>query len=150
MSADLLMAYDAEVGAADLVLAGADLAGDDGLQAAIVISLFTDRRAAADDLPPGETSRRGWWGDALEEEPGEGMGSLLWLLEREKEGPEALAKAEAYAADALAWMTADGVVTAVQVQASWFARGALALLVMLTLPDGTAREYQFQYVFGGA
>ena len=49
---------------------------DNGLQTAIYISLFTDRRIGEDDeIPDRSNDRRGYWGDTLEDEP---LGSFLW------------------------------------------------------------------------
>ena len=88
---DLLLWYNGV--AADLRVSGRDLLADDSLYTAVVISLFTDARARAEDeLPPeldGE-DRRGYWGDGLE---GESVGSRLWLLAREKDTARVRARA---------------------------------------------------------
>jgi phage gp46-like protein len=34
---------------------------------AIAISLFTDARVTDEELPEGETSKKGWWADALDD-----------------------------------------------------------------------------------
>ena len=143
---DLRLVWDAAWGEADLAIDGADLAADDGLETAVIISLFTDRRVEEDELPAGETDRRGYWGDDLNEEPGDLTGSKLWLLSREKETPEVLVRAEEYSLEALEWLVTDGHVRAVQAVASWVRRGVLALCIVLDLRDGSAREYQFQDV----
>ena len=61
---DIAHTYNPELLAADMSLIGIDLATEEGLYTAVVISLFTDARADKDDeLPAGENdSRRGWWG----------------------------------------------------------------------------------------
>ncbi|NCB53153.1 MAG: hypothetical protein EOM54_14955, partial [Clostridia bacterium] len=41
---------------------GADLSSDKGLETAVIVSLFTDRRADGEELPPNEKTKRGWWG----------------------------------------------------------------------------------------
>lgn len=78
-----------------------DVKKDDGLETAIIYSLFTDAR---------EADERGWWGNSI---VGENEGSLLWLLEREKMQGTVLVKAKKYASDALAWLVKDGIVKAV-------------------------------------
>jgi phage gp46-like protein len=73
---DLLVAFDNDTMRGDLVLAPPDLATDDGLTTAVLISIFTDRQAEPDDTLPddvvnlsgavvsrGSGDRRGWWGD---------------------------------------------------------------------------------------
>ena len=93
---------------------GADLQAEAGLDTAILISLFTDARVREDELPPGHTWRRGWWGDGVEDEP-DITGSKLWVLRREKATQEVLVRARGYIREALAWMLRDGVAVAVNV-----------------------------------
>lgn len=132
---DFLLAYNnnldnpAGIGpAADWVISGGDLAPDDGLQSAVIISLFTDRLAAADDeLPDDSGDRRGWWGDSLD--PGDNIGSRLWLLSRRKQTQQTLNDAIGYAREALAWMIEDGVAQQIDVQAEWAGLGILKMRI---------------------
>ncbi|MEJ1402584.1 MAG: phage GP46 family protein [Candidatus Sedimenticola sp. (ex Thyasira tokunagai)] len=127
----------------DLALNGADLAVDDSLQTAVILSLFTDRRAEADDIiPDGTDNRRGWWADTLADIEGDRIGSRLWLLSREKDLSEVLARAKEYAEEALQWLIDDGVASAVAVQATSTARGVLALQIRIARPQGDS-EYRF-------
>lgn len=127
------------------VSAGA-LAADSDLETAVVLSLFTDRLAAADDhLPDGSTDRRGWWGDT-----GGGdvhglpnVGSRLWLLSREKVSDETLNRARGYAEEALAWLVEDGVAGSVAVDAEWQPGGGLALDVTIIRLDGLTYSHRF-------
>jgi len=113
----------------------AGFARDDGLGTSVLISLFSDRRAEADDgMPP--MQRRGWPGDALPETEGDRIGSRLWLLKREKQTEETRQRAEEYAAEALGWMIGDGLVTAIEVEAAWVAPAMLGLRV--TTQGGSA------------
>ncbi len=115
----------------------------DRLTSAVVVSLFSDRRAAVDDpLPDPAADRRGWVGDALSPgATGAGgaylsaarLGSRLWLLKREKQTEATRRRAEDYAREALAWLVEDGHATAIDVTAAWVRRGVLALQVELTL-----------------
>lgn len=119
---------DFEVGAAGLST-GCDLT------TAILISLFTHRRAHADDRLPDQAGgdRRGWWADALLERP---IGSRLWLLSREKQMPEVMRRAEDYAREALAWLISDGLAALVGVTASAPQPGVLALALAIRRPQG--------------
>lgn len=118
---------------------GYDLAIDDNglmvgesLETAVIISLFSDRLAAADDLlPDGSDDRRGWWGDAFAPVDGHLIGSRLWLLGREKQLTRVLKRAEEYAGEALQWLIADGIVTRVAVTASVAPGNLLALQIEL-------------------
>ena len=80
---DLALAWNNRLGAGDICVVGADLQAEDGLDTAILVSLFTDARVREDELPPGHTWRRGWWGDGVDDEP-DTTGSKLWVLRRSK------------------------------------------------------------------
>lgn len=125
--------------AIDLAVDGYDLATEDGLRTAVIVSLFTDRRAEPDDeIPDGSGDRRGWWADPT-------LGSRLWLLARAKETPDTLARARAYAIEALQWLVDDGVATAVDVTAEWARRGVLGLRIAITLADRSRYDGVFNY-----
>ena len=145
---DLLLFWSGEDFAADLLLADGDLARDAGLRSAVIVSLFTDRRARSDDILPQQgADPRGWWPDALGD-PDDQIGSRLWLLSREKQLPTVLAKARDYVMEALAWLVRDGVASSVEVEAEVSAPGVLGLAVFITRPDGPDRQ-RFDFVWKG-
>lgn len=129
---------------------GPDLATDDGLETAVVISLFTDRRAEPDDTLPAEADedRRGWWGDALPLIEGHRIGSRLWLLGREKITTETLRRAEEFGREALAWMFDAGAASRIEVLAE--AQGSrLALRVVIHRPRGSDLTWRFDNLWEG-
>ncbi len=140
---DVAISWNADFCEGDLSIEAFDLTLESGLRSAVLISVFTDARASSDELPDGETDRRGWWGDRVENDDDE-TGSLLWVLEREKETAEVAAKAETYIQRCLAWMVTDGLATAVSVIAEWTAHGRLEILTQIPLPDGSVLEMQFE------
>ncbi|HUO23113.1 MAG TPA: phage GP46 family protein [Caulobacteraceae bacterium] len=129
----------------DIALAGADLQMDDGMKTAVIISLFTDKRAPDDvALPDNSGDRRGWWSDAYAEIPGDQIGSLLWTLGRSKQTTDVLTKAQGYAQDALQWLVDDGAASAVAVVTSYPRRGWMNIAVTIARPSGTSR-YDFMW-----
>lgn len=136
--ADIATIYNNEALRGDLMLDGGLLAMDEGLESAVLISLFTDRRATDAELVHlGGTDARGWWADLTLPDDGDQVGSGLWTLHREKMTTEVMRRAEAYAKKSLAWLITDGVATDVQVTAEKVRRGLLGLTVVITLKDGT-------------
>lgn len=139
---DIALHWNAEGFAADLALIGPALDSDDGLVTAIIISLFTDARARADDLlPQAGADRRGWWGDALAKD-GREIGSRLWLYSRSKALQSVVEDVREAAREALAWLVEDNVASAVDVTAERQRRGAtdvLALGVTAHRPEGPMR-----------
>lgn len=131
-------------GAIDLALGGGTLALEEGLASAVLVSLFSDHRAASGEVPAG-ADPRGWWGDALlPPAPGDRIGSRLWLLAREKSTEETRARAEDYAREALAWLVEDGIAERVEVAASWAEprpAGWLRLVVTVHRPGEVPARY---------
>lgn len=143
----VFMGFDA---GADYALGALGLAEDDGLETAVVLSLFTDRRAEEDDaLPGGGDDRRGFWGDAWPDVPGDRIGSRLWLLHREKQTPAVLGRAQQYAREALTWLIDDGIASAVDVVASIPRGGILALEIGITRPANPPIRYRFERFWSG-
>lgn len=144
--ADIALMFT-DFGGGDLLLSGQDLARDDGLESAVLVSLFTDRRASLDQLRSGDdkSDLRGWWGDFNPSVDGDRTGSLLWLLSREKQTRETLARAKQYAAQALAWMTDDKVARAVTVATEYAGIGIMLIGIDIDRPDGTRSSYRYDY-----
>ena len=114
---------------------------------AVLISLFTWRRANDDDDVP-STDRRGWWADAFAPEQGDKIGSRLWLLARSVLSNQTPAQAELYAREALQWLLDDGVALGLQVSASRVGVGRLDLVVTITRGEGDALALRFDNVWG--
>lgn len=86
---------------ADLVIltGSADPVRDAGLETAVLIAVFSDRRADDDDvLPNVSDTRGGYFGDSL---AGTKIGSKLWLLGRSRLNDATLKMAEQYISEAL-------------------------------------------------
>ena len=127
---DLALNWLADAFSADLVVARNDLDLTEDIQAAVIISLFTDRRAPAGE-PVDDADRRGWWGDTFPEIEDDELGSLLWLLKREKQTQATLERAQVYARQALQWLVDDRIARRVDVLAEYPQRGLLALTVTI-------------------
>lgn len=146
MIGDIALLWDNDLGGADIGIGLSDLVQDGGLETAVVISLFTDRRADdTDQLPPGETSRRGWWGDVYPEVQEDKIGSKLWLLQREKTTRDIPTRAKAYVEEALAWLIDDKVAKSVEVVASLAGEGTLLIQIAIEQPDGLPVTYRYNY-----
>lgn len=125
----------------DFAIGAGLLETDDGLETAVIVSLFTDAGATPEELASygiAPDRNRGWWADDYPDVDGDVLGSKLWLLERAKHTPEALADAVLFVEQALAWMVDDGVALAVSATANWHKpTGYLQLAIEITRADGT-------------
>lgn len=145
---DIALKYNAGIKQFDLAIEDGDLATEAGLETAVIISLFTDRRALANDnLPDGTNDRRGYWVDVYNDRP---LGSRLWLLFREKEQDEVLRRAKVYAEEALAWLLEDDIAEAVEVEAWHVRRDTLGLRVTIRQGNRELLERQYDYVWRDA
>ena len=148
MTQDVAIVWNAERTAADWRFEGAGLlAMARPIETAVIVSLFTDRRARGDDiLVPGETDRRGWWGEQLD---GEVVGSRLWLLRRAKRLPETLKKAEDYIREALAWMIEDELCASIDVSAEWLGDRRINATIVVHRTSGTRETVVANWAWQG-
>lgn len=144
--ADIALRFEDFAGG-DLILEGQDLARDDGLESAVIVSLFTDRRATPEQIRIGDdpADLRGWWGDYRPSVDGDQTGSHLWLLRREKQTSEVLTRARQYAEQALAWMIDDKVAKSITVTTEYGQPGWLLIESVIERPNGSRVRYRYDY-----
>lgn len=84
----------------------------DPLTRAVVISLFTHRRADPDD---NADVPMGWWGDTWPIVANDRYGSKLWLLQRSKLTNALVNTVRTYIRESLQWMLDDSVVSRIDI-----------------------------------
>lgn len=114
--------------------------GVNPLPRAVIISLFSWRRAETDDNAP---LPMGWWGDTYPTVTGDRIGSRLWLLGREKITNDMLNRARSYATEALQWMLDDGVAARVDVDSVRSGMNDASLTIVIYQRDGSTWNMQF-------
>lgn len=127
----------------DIEIKDGDLVGDDGLETALLISLYTDKRVSDEELPRGESSKRGWWGDMFPDFDGDQIGSKLWLLDASKQIPSNLPLYEDYVKDALQWLIEDGVASEISCSASYPERSYILIEISVKRPSGENSSFDF-------
>ncbi|HGW6102668.1 TPA: phage GP46 family protein [Citrobacter werkmanii] len=110
------------------------------LPRAVIISLFSWRRANQDDNAP---VPMGWWGDTYPTVAGDRIGSRLWLLGREKITNDTLNRARDYATEAMQWMLDDGVAARIDITSSRSGQDSAVLGIVIYQRDGTSWNMQF-------
>ena len=146
MAKDLRLAFTKSRAGAiiegDLLFSDNDLETDEGLTTAVLISVYTDKRAKEDDNLDDRNDLRGWWGDEVSEIEGDEIGSKLWLLDRASTTKETLSRAKTYLEDCVTWMVEDGV--AAKVEAETFRLNAvLAAIIRIYKNDGETITIKF-------
>ncbi|MFJ2288115.1 phage GP46 family protein [Pseudomonas iridis] len=109
------------------------------LTRAVLISLFTWRRALTDD-PVDDEELFGWWGDSYPDIADDRIGSRLWLLRRVKLTDATQRDAEFYANEALRWLLDDGHAIAIEITSEKAEISRLNLTVIITVPGGDRIE----------
>ncbi|MFW5401366.1 phage GP46 family protein [Yersinia sp. 1252 StPb PI] len=112
----------------------------DPLTRAVIISLFTWRRADPDD---DSEQPMGWWGDSYPTIQNDRIGSRLYLLQRTTLTNKTVELARGYLEQALAWLKDDGVVSRITINVQ--RRGTEILTAEITLyrNDGSSQLITF-------
>jgi phage gp46-like protein len=95
----------------DIFVRDGDIAAGRDLATAVIISLFTWRRAEPDDDIPSDAEKYGYWAEDADNR----WGSRLWLLKRAKISNETISRASEYIRESLQWMINDGIVGRVEI-----------------------------------
>ena len=128
-----------------------DLETTDGLDSALLVSLFSDRRAYDDEVAD-PMKRRGWIGDTVSRVPNDRHGSGLWLYEQRRLGPagatgrpgETAIGLRIEADAAVEWMREEGLITGHAATVTPDTAGRSAnLTVSLAYPDGSRSQKSF-------
>ncbi|CAM3377136.1 hypothetical protein BZK31_18830 [Pseudomonas floridensis] len=116
----------------------------------VIISLFTWRRAEADDQFD-DAERFGWWGDTYPSVANDRIGSRLWLLRRVRLTAQTERDAQFYAHEALSWLIDDGHVKRINILTEQVQSNRLNLGVELVVPDGQVVRFhpseQWQVIY---
>ena len=116
----------------------------DLLTRAVVISLFTWRRAERDD----ETEQPyGWWGDSFPTVQNDRIGSRLYLLRRSKLTNKTPQRAREMIQQALSWMTDDGTAARIDVRSERTGIDTLSAAVTIYQRDGTIHNITFDDIW---
>jgi len=144
---DISTSWVTQSGRGDWRISNGALSSGNDLVTAILISLFTDRIAEADDvIPDGTNDRRGWWGDLGEDVR---IGSRLWLLDRSKLSLQTAGEAKGYIQEALQWMIDDEVVAKFEITTEVFLPNRLDARIVAFEKDGTKMSLQYSWAWAG-
>ncbi len=126
-----------------MLMNGAVISADlkDSLTRAVIISLFSWRRADSADDVDTDQSKQGWWGDSYSADK---IGSKLWLLLRQKITDEVIARAQDYSKEALQWLIDDGLATSVNVTVERSESDYNRLDLTVELVADTKTVYEFK------
>lgn len=142
---DVVLKRDAD-GIYDLAIdeTARDLATTSGLETAIMCSLFSDRRAAPDEVAD-PWKRRGWLGNLLATTPGDNYGSGLWLYEQRRGTSDVLVALNAEAQTSLHWMVEENLAQNIDASFTYDpAKRIFSLSVLATDLRGGVSRHAFE------
>lgn len=134
----------------DFSIEDGDIAGVNGFDTAIWVSLFTDARATESQvlLPQ---YRRGWPGNLVSTVPDRQLGGLLWLIDQRRLNQATLNAAVDYARGSLSWLVEDNLALDVNVTGEIVPVSGIRLTIIITAPNGsTASHYVNLWEMTGA
>ena len=129
----------------DLTIENNDLQTDEGLETAVLISLFTDSRPENTkiNLPSGRDDLRGWWGDQFLEESTDQTGSELWLYLRGKRTNQTIKNIEDACKNALNWLIIDGIAQSVNVTTIIENQFDVLIQIEILRPNNNIENYKY-------
>ena len=118
-----------------------DILTDEFFDTSILVALFTDKRATAEEVPVSRL-RRGWIGDESNEDGFEG-GSKLWLYEQAKLTRDTLNGLSTESNAALAYFVDDNIAISVFSTADLI-NGVTGLTITITRPNSRVDRRFFE------
>lgn len=119
--------------------ADGDIKSEDSFDAAIIVSLFAEKRASASEIKQPEL-RRGWIGNQGEDFE---IGSKIWLFEQARLTRTTLNGITDAAASALQWFVLDSFAIAIRSAETELTTDGVRLILVIERPDGAAETRVF-------
>ncbi len=130
----------------DIDIQAGDLVAENGLETAVLVSLYSDRYVPPEELPAGFAEAgdpRGWWADAIAEIPNDRIGSRFWLLARGKINNDTANQMREFAQEALAWMIEAGFAARIDTSSLVTAGESVQLFISILRPSGAEIPLKF-------
>lgn len=139
MAQDLQLRQDEQGGCFDLVVGEQDLATVDGLETTVAVLLFSDARAAPEDVND-PSKRRGWVGNILR---GSELGGMLWLASQVRNTQEIRNKIAHWAENSLQPLIDDGLASEVVVSTEQEGVRGMRLSVEIVVNEGNTLKFDY-------
>ncbi len=139
MAQDLLIKFSDETRCFDLVLGEQDFKSVDGLETSIAVLLFTDARAAPDQVGKPE-KRRGWIGNILQSRE---LGGMLWLLSQARNTQDMRNKIVNFANESLQPLIDDGIASEIITTVERDGNRGIKLNIEIIAKEGESSKFDY-------
>lgn len=138
MAQDLLIKQGSN-GCFDVQIGEQDLKTVDGLETTVAVLLFTDARAAPEQVNE-VAKRRGWVGNILRSSE---LGGMLWLIAQQRNEQEVRNKIVNWAQDSLQPLIDDNLATEVIATADQKDTRRMTLTIEIVVKQGDTQKFEF-------
>lgn len=139
MAQDLLLKQIDQNGSFDLQIGEQDFKTVKGLETTIAVLLFTDARAAPEEVND-RTRRRGWVGNILRSTE---LGGMLWLSAQVKNTQEIRNRIVQWAEGSLQPLIDDGLASEIVATVEQTDNRAIKLTIEITVKQGTVKKIDY-------
>lgn len=139
MAQDILLKYHQKEGFFDIETGETDLSTVDGLETTVVVLLFTDARAAPEEVRAVD-KRRGWVGNILRSRE---LGGMLWLVSQAKNTREIRNRIINWAENSLQPLVDENLATSVVATADVQGVRGILLSIRIEVIEGETRDFEF-------
>ena len=137
MAQDILIQQKGQSSPMDLVIEDQDFKGAEGLETTVATLLFSDARAAPEEVNNPE-KRRGWAGNILRSRE---LGGMLWLSEQLRNTQEMRNKVQLWAEGSLQPLIGDGLATEVIVGVTEDGTRGIKLAIQINIKEGGVENF---------
>jgi len=139
MAQDLLIKQSSSSSGFDLVLGEQDFETVDGMETTIAVLLFTDARAAPEEISDPE-KRRGWVGNILRFTE---LGGMLWLMTQTRNTQEVRNKIIKWVKSSLQPLLDDNMASEIQVNVGQTTSRGISLSINIIVKNGETTKYTY-------
>ncbi|MEH6630156.1 MAG: phage GP46 family protein [Halopseudomonas aestusnigri] len=145
---DIYLNWNSESFTADMSMQLGDIITGREIETAVIMSIFTWRRANADDeLPEGETSRQGWWADTYTDVPNDKIGSRIWLARRRKMNQTTRVFIYDCIKECLQWLIEDQIAVKIDIETERQGLSTLATKIIIHETSGAVTALQYSLIW---
>ena len=137
MAQDLLIQQ--QDGGFDLVIGEQDFKTVDGMETTVAVLLFTDARAAPEEVPDPE-KRRGWVGNILRSTE---LGGMMWLMTQTRNTQEVRTRIVKWVKSSLQPLLDDSIATEIQVNVNKVSSRGINLSINIIVKNGESTKYNY-------